>query len=35
MREFLFSNFLCQKFYPQSIVLFVYIGAFATIFEDA
>jgi hypothetical protein len=34
MREFLFSNFLCQKFYPQSILLCVYIGALAAAFED-
>jgi hypothetical protein len=34
MREFLLSNFfLCQKFYPQGIVLFAYIGAFAAILK--
>jgi hypothetical protein len=32
MREFLFSNFLYQKFYPQSILLCVYIGALAATF---
>jgi hypothetical protein len=32
MQEF-FLTFLCQRFYPQSIALFAYIGAFAAILK--